>query len=202
MSASPDSNTRGKTLSVRGVKKEYAPDTGVRLTVWCPAAMTRTLWRVCRKWEMPQSDVVRYTLEAMVPQFAARGIDAFLSEHDLDELHSPAAKKRPEQFPMKITARTSGATLDLIAALRTRKRGRPVYSQAEILRYSYQAGFALALTKGVSHILRLREEAILTRGKTTRVALETPPARSAAARGKRNPRPSAAAAQPTPRSRG
>lgn len=139
---------------------QYRPDLSIRFTFWTTSAMKRAVDRICRKWEAHEADVLRYVLEAMIP-VAARsgGIGAILSEDEIEELRSPEARKRPEQFPMKLTVRTSAAVKADLDKLTRRRR----YKQAELLRYAYQAGLPLALAKGMGHILTLREREMTQR---------------------------------------
>lgn len=148
---------------------QYRPDTSIKLTIWTSAAMKRQVDAVCRRWEAFESDVIRVVLEAMTPLALRRGWRAILSPRLMEELASPAARKRPEQFPMKLTVRTSQAVKDDI--VRLARRGR--YSQAEILRYAYQAGLPLALRRGMGHLLALREKDITRRRKKTKLTKVT-----------------------------
>lgn len=145
-------------------RPQYRPDVSIKLTIWTSAQMKTAVDQVCRKWEAFESDVIRMTLEAMIPLAARSGWRSILSARLMEELASPAVKKRPEQFPMKITVRTSEAIKRHIVKL----GGRGKHSQAEILRYAYQAGLPIALSKGMSHLLALREQEIARAKKKTR----------------------------------
>lgn len=144
---------------------QYRPDTSIKLTIWTTPEMKKLVDRICDKWEAFEADVLRVTLEAMVPQCLRSGFAAFLSERQMDDLATPFSKKESDRFSMKLTVRTSVHTKRGIKKL-TRPQSsefpdpRSPLSQAEAMRFAYQAGLPLALRRGMSHLLALREKEI------------------------------------------
>lgn len=145
---------------------QYRPDTSIKLTIWTTPEMKKLVDRICDKWEAFEADVLRVTLEAMVPQCLRSGFAAFLSERQMDDLATPFSKKESDRFSMKLTVRTSAATKRGIKKLTGRSQSSALrdhsseLSQAEAMRFAYQAGLPLALRRGMSHLLALREKEI------------------------------------------
>lgn len=137
---------------------QYRPDKSIKLTIWTTAEMKRLVDRVCKKWEVFEADVLTYTLEAMIPIAARRGLTAILPKDEVEELKTPFARKRPEHFPMKLTIRTNKRTKRLLAQMaRKSQRTAQPHTEAALLRFAYQGGLPLALKEGMSAVLALRE---------------------------------------------
>lgn len=131
---------------------QHKPDISVKLSPRITKATKRMIDQVCRRHEMFEADVLRFGLEAIVPEAASRGMEWLIRQIQGFE------RKRDSDLPAMVTLRTSRrikSKIDKITALRQ-------YTEVEVLRYSYEVILPIALRDGFSKIMAMREKSLRT----------------------------------------
>jgi hypothetical protein len=129
-------------------RTQYSPDVTVKLSPRVTRKTKRLINQICRRHDMFESDVLRFCLEAIVPQAARIGIPRVTTK---------ASRKKSDVDSM-VTVRTSRRIKVLIDNLSQRNRSE--YTEAEILRYCYDAILPTAYKEGFAKIMAMREKGL------------------------------------------
>lgn len=126
----------------------YKPDLSVKLSPRITKSTSRLIDRVCRRHDMREADVLRFTLEAIAPEAGRRGVKWLVSQ--IPNFRSNGR----ETYSSMLTVRTSRKVKDAIKKLTARQE----HTEVEILRYCYLAVLPVALRDGFAPIMRMREK--------------------------------------------
>jgi hypothetical protein len=135
-----------KRLSKRLVmnRHQYKPDLSVRHSPRVSSQRRAMVSRICKRHEMPEADVLRYSLEAAV----------LTSGEKLER----ATSSDPGQLDDMMTVRTSRAIDRRVDNL---CRNSPNVLKTEILRALLEQMLGVAERRGMAYVMRLREEALV-----------------------------------------
>ena len=123
--------------------RQYKPDLSVRYSPRVPRRLRTAVNAICKKCDMPEADVLRYSFEAAV-------------------LTAPPRLKR--------STISSAGPLDAMITLRTSRKiqrlveqlwlNHPNTLKADLLRALFDSMILIAQTRGMAYVMKLREDAI------------------------------------------
>jgi hypothetical protein len=126
---------------------QHKPDISVKLSPRITRSTSLLIRQVCRRRDMFEADVLRFCLEAIAPEAARRGVSWLIRQiPHFDSLGR-------ETYSSMLTVRTSKKVKAALDKMTARQR----YTEVEILRYCYLAVLPIALAKGFSPIMAMRE---------------------------------------------
>jgi hypothetical protein len=130
------------------MNRQYKPQFSVKYAPRFTRALRTMVNKICRQWDIPEAEVLRYSFEAAILVASRRGLRSIMAMRP--------ARFAEHKSPLNamMTIRTTRATAKRCLALRDLNRK---YSEAEMLRYCLEAIIPLALERGMAHVMALRE---------------------------------------------
>jgi hypothetical protein len=128
--------------------RQYKPRLNIKYAPRFIRVLRTMVNRICRKWDMPEADVLRYSFETAVLIASRRGLKHVMA------MRPARFAEHASPLNAMMTIRTTRATAKRILGLKDRNRN---YAEAEILRYCLEAVIPIALEKGMAEVMKLRE---------------------------------------------
>lgn len=138
--------------------QRYRPDCSVKFSPRVQPRLLKAVNRICIRYDMPETDVMRYSFEAVVPMVIAGKL--------------PFKQSSRIYLDAMITVRTSRRIADMTRILFHRLRAESIepkkphnpqqmaVEHADVLRGLIEMAVAIAADRGMAHIMALREKAL------------------------------------------
>jgi len=142
--------------------RQHKPDLSVKFAPRVPQRLRKAVNRICKACEMPEADVLRYSMEAAALLAHAGKVRLLrpVGDHTLDAM---------------MTVRTSKAIAKTLREIHERMSQRDRYLlHADVLRRCLETMLPVAELRGMGHVLRLREATLAAlRSRSSRTGGQT-----------------------------